>query len=124
MVRDARDIDGLITGDPFAALKWPDKEVARREAFIKEECDRIIDYFRSNPPFYYPFIFTLFWTRMRPSECIALRVGDIDLGMDNVDHKIPQPWGRELAQNAQQPADNQTFTPMLSRFFRARGSSG
>ncbi len=68
MVRDARDIDGLIAGDPFAALKWPEKETQKRDAFTKEERAKILDYFRSNQPFYYPFIFTMFWTGMRPAN--------------------------------------------------------
>src|SRR5688500_9437821 len=67
MVRDAREVDGLITSDPFAAIQWPDKETERRDAFTKEDRDKIIDYFRSNEPFYYPFVFTMFWSRMRPS---------------------------------------------------------
>ena len=79
MVRDVRDIDGLMTGDPFVAVQWPDKEIERRDAFTKEDRDKILDYFRSNEPFYYPFVFTMFWTGMRPSECTALRVGDVDL---------------------------------------------
>jgi integrase len=79
MVRDAREIDHLIVGDPFAAVQWPDKETVRRDAFTGAERDKILDYFRSHEPFYYPFVFTMFWTGMRPSECTALRVGDVDL---------------------------------------------
>src|SRR5436190_23920609 len=79
MVRDARDIDHMIASDPVAALQWPDKETERRDAFTKEERDKILDDFRSREPFYYPFVFTMFWTGMRPSECTALRVSDVDL---------------------------------------------
>ena len=60
MVRDAREIDRLITGDPFAAVQWPDKETLRRDAFTKEDRDKILDYFRTREPFYFPFVFTRF----------------------------------------------------------------
>jgi integrase len=79
MVRDAREIDRLITTDPFMAIQWPKAKPVKRDPFTKEERDKILEYFRENQPFYYPFILTMFWTGMRPSECTALRVGDIDL---------------------------------------------
>ncbi len=79
MIRDAREVDHLIGGDPFAAMKWPDKKTPRPDPFTREERDKILEYFRASEPFYYPFVFTMFWTGMRPSECTALRVGDVDL---------------------------------------------
>jgi integrase len=79
MVRDAREIDHIIAADPFEAIQWPDNETRRRDPFSKEDRDKIIEYFREKKPFYYPFVFAMFWTGMRPSEATALRVGDVDL---------------------------------------------
>jgi len=97
MVRDARDVDGMKIGDPFAAIQWPDKETERRDAFTKAERDKILDYFRSREPFYYPFVFTMFWTGMRPSECTALRVGDIDLKNGTISITKSRHLGEERA---------------------------
>jgi integrase len=79
MIRDAREIDKMSIGDPFEAIPWPESKTVKRDPFTKEERDKILEYFRENQPFYYPFVLTMFWTGMRPSECTALRVGDIDL---------------------------------------------
>jgi len=97
MVRDAREIDKFIAGDPFVALQWPDKETERRDAFTKDERDKILDYFRSKEPFYFPFVFTIFWTGMRPSECTALRVGDIDLANGTISITKSRHLGEERA---------------------------
>jgi integrase len=80
MVRDAREIDSLLSMDPFESIAWPRTKDTPPDPFTAEERDRILDYFRKKEPFYYPFIFTLFWTGMRPSEVVALRVGDVDVG--------------------------------------------
>jgi integrase len=79
MVRDAREVDYLIEKDPFTALQWPRLKAAKPDPFTEEERDSLIGYFRTNVPFYFPFVYTLFFTGMRPSEALALRWGDIDL---------------------------------------------
>ena len=79
MMRDARKIDGLIENDPFAALDWPRLPVQKPDPFTEEERDKIIQHFREKNRFYYPFVYTLFRTGMRPSEALALRWEDIDL---------------------------------------------
>ena len=123
MVRDARDIDGLITSDPFAAVQWPDKEIRRRDAFTKEDRDKILDYFRSNESFYYPFIFTMFWTGMRPSECTALRVGDIDLKNGTIsNHEVASLRERACAENARESTDDQTFAERRQGFAGSEGA--
>lgn len=73
MMRDARKIDHLIETDPFAALDWPRLPVQKPDPFTEEERDKIINHFREKNRFYYPFVYTLFWTGMRPSEALALR---------------------------------------------------
>ena len=71
MVRDARTEDDLIDTDPFAALKWPRAEETEPEPFTEGERDAILAYFRRKHTFYHPFLYTLFWTGMRPSEATA-----------------------------------------------------
>src|SRR5262245_4474231 len=51
MVRDAREIDHLMSGDPFAAVKWPANQSKRRDPFTKEQRDEILEYFRTRVPF-------------------------------------------------------------------------
>src|SRR5262245_16823711 len=79
MIRDARTVDYLIEKDPFEALVWPRKLPNKPDPFEEEERDAIIAYFRQKVSFYYPFVYTLFFTGMRPSEALALYWGDLDL---------------------------------------------
>ncbi len=79
MIRDARVVDYLIDKDPFAALKWPRTENTEPDPFTEQERDKILLYFKMKNPFYYPFIYTQFWTGIRPSEATALKWGNIDL---------------------------------------------
>lgn len=78
MMRDARKIDHLIATDPFAALDWPRLPVSKPDPFTENERNKIIRYFKDKDRFYYSFVYTLFWTGMRPSEALALRWEDID----------------------------------------------
>jgi integrase len=80
--RDARTVDYLadLQGkDPFAALQWPRIKTGRPDPFDEQEREEILEYFRQKIPFYYPFVYTMFMTGMRPSEALALRWSDIDL---------------------------------------------
>ena len=79
MMRDARKIDHLIDRDPFAALDWPRIAVQKPDPFTEQERDKVLQHFREKNRFYYPFVYILFWTGMRPSEALALRWEDIDL---------------------------------------------
>jgi integrase len=79
LYRDARTIDGLVGGDPFAALKWPRPPRQPPDPFTEEERDVLIDHFRRRDPRYHPFVATLFWTGLRTSEAVGLRWGDVDL---------------------------------------------
>jgi len=72
-------VDYLIDKDPFAALKWPRTENTEPDPFTEQERDKILLYFKMKNPFYYPFIYTQFWTGIRPSEATALKWGSIDL---------------------------------------------
>ncbi len=79
MMRDARKIDHLIETDPFAALDWPRLPVQKPDPFTEGERDKIIHHFEQKNRFYFPLVYILFWTGMRPSEVLALRWEDIDL---------------------------------------------
>ena len=79
MMRDARKIDHLIATDPFAALDWPRLPSPKPDPFTEEDRDKIIQAFKEKSRFYYPFVYLLFWTGMRPSEALALRWEDIDI---------------------------------------------
>ena len=78
MMRDARK-HGIAEKDYFADLEWPRLSTAKPDPFSAEERDKVLSHFRSKHGHYYPFVFALFWTGMRPSEAIALRWGDVDL---------------------------------------------
>ena len=79
--RDARTIDYLpeLQGkDPFAALQWPRIKTGRPDPFTEEDRSKVIKYFQEKIPHYYPFVYTMFFTGIRPSEALALRWSDID----------------------------------------------
>jgi integrase len=76
---DARTVDYLIDKDPFEALVWPRKPLSKPDPFEEEERDAIVASFRQKVSFYYPLVYTPFFTGMRPSEALALCWGDIDL---------------------------------------------
>jgi integrase len=91
MFRDARKA-GIEVAFPFGDLEWPRRIVPGPDPFSEEERDRLLEYFlharrrigrhqgryQTKPYFpYYAFLFTLFYTGMRPSEAVALRVKSI-----------------------------------------------
>jgi len=79
LYRDARQTDKLVTGDPFATLKWPRRPAHKPDPFDEGERDSIVKHFRRKRPHYHAFVLTAFWTGCRPSELVALRWGDVDL---------------------------------------------
>ena len=80
MIRDARNIDRIISDDPFGALEWRKEPTEDPDPFTEEERDRILEFYREKRPFKaYVFVHNQFWTGMRPSEAVALRRGKLDL---------------------------------------------
>jgi integrase len=79
-------------GFPFAKLRWPQKIVPGPSPFTAQERDRILEYFRTNrwkaggfndtkPHYaYFAFLYTLFFTGMRPSEAVAVRIRSVNPG--------------------------------------------
>jgi integrase len=93
LVRDAIKA-GISARFPFPSLDWPRRTVPGPNPFAEEERDKLLNYFlrktwrlggfggryesRTYYP-YYAFLFTLFYTGLRPSEAVALRVKSLDL---------------------------------------------
>jgi len=76
--RDARN-ERLVAGDPFAVLTWPRVAAPQPDPFTREEREAIREWFAGvHGGHYGALIDTLFLTGMRPSEAVALRVGDVD----------------------------------------------
>jgi integrase len=84
LYRDAREIDGLVSGDPFALLPWPRSIKPKPDPFDESERDRILDFYRRKRAFWLPFVYFQFWTGCRPSETAALRLSDVDLRLGTV----------------------------------------
>jgi integrase len=80
MLRDARAEHKELQGyDPFLHVQWPKVQMEKPDPFTAEERDRIVQHWIKNDFFYYPWVFTLFHTGMRPSELSALTWKDVDL---------------------------------------------
>jgi integrase len=98
MVRDAGR-DDIHAGFPFAKVRWAEKIVPGPSPLTGEERDRILDYFRTkrwkvggfnDTAAHYPyfaFLYTLFFTGMRPSELCAVRIRSVNFktGIIHVD---------------------------------------
>jgi integrase len=108
MVRDA-DQDDIPTSFPFPKLRWPEKLVPGPSPFSAEERDRILDYFAAkqwkvggfnNTKLHYPyfaFLYTLFFTGMRPSEAAAVRMRSANLGAGTIQVERSRHLGAEAA---------------------------
>jgi integrase len=74
--RDARaQIEELKGRDPFIDIQWRRTQREKPD----QERDKIIDYWAKNDFFYFPWVFTLFHTGMRPSEASALTWANVNL---------------------------------------------
>jgi integrase len=111
MFRDARKA-GVEAAFPFGDLDWPRRVVPGPDPFTEEERDRLLEYFLPKPwrvgrhqgryqaksyfP-YYAFLFTLFYTGMRPSEAVALRLKSLDLAHGTLIVERSRSLGAEAA---------------------------
>jgi integrase len=105
-VRDAAQ-DGIATGFPFAKVRWPQKIVPGPSPFTEEERDRILAYFKAkrwkvggfndNRPHYpyFAFLYTLFFTGMRPSEAVAVRTSCVNLSARTIQVERSRHLGAE-----------------------------
>jgi integrase len=90
MVRDAIE-DDIPAAFPFPKVRWPEKIVPGPSPFTAEERDKLLDYFAkkkwkaggfNDTKAHYPYfalLYTLFFTGMRPSEAVALRIRSLNL---------------------------------------------
>lgn len=85
LFRDAHS-EGLIERNPFSLLPkrwWPRYQSPTPDPFEESERDEILAYMKKKLipgwPQGYAFVYTLFWTGMRPSELTARRWRDLDL---------------------------------------------
>ncbi len=108
MVRDALR-DEIEAGFPFPNMVWPEKIVPVPSPFTAEERDELLGHFRNKRwkvggfndsklhyP-YYAFLYTLFFTGMRPSEAVAVRVSSVNLGARTVFVDRSRHLGQEAA---------------------------
>jgi integrase len=80
MFRDARGEYTELQGyDPFLHLQWQKSQREKPDPFTAEERDRIVEYWKATDFFYFPWVFTLFHTGMRPSELSALTWNDVNM---------------------------------------------
>jgi len=98
---------------PFPKLRWPEKIVPGPSPFEAEERDRILQYFKSRnwkvggfndtrPHYaYYALAHTLFFTGMRPSEAVGLRVGNVSLRAGTIQVERSRHLGFETAPKTQ-----------------------
>ncbi|MGH7848092.1 MAG: site-specific integrase [Candidatus Binatia bacterium] len=68
------------------------------DPFSEEERDQILGYLKEKAPFKdYAFVFSQFWTGMRPGEAVALRLRDIDLRSSRAEITKSRHLGEENA---------------------------
>lgn len=108
MVRDACE-DDVQAAFPFPKVKWPEKIVPGPSPFTAQERDQILDYFRTkrwkvggfnDTKFHYPyfaFLYTLFFTGMRPSEAAAVRIRSVNLSAGTIQIERSRHLGAEAA---------------------------
>jgi integrase len=108
MARDAGQ-DDVPAAFPFPKVRWPEKIVPGPSPFTAEERDQILDYFKAkrwkvggfnDTRLHYPyfaFLFTLFFTGMRPSEAVAVRIRSFNLGARTVQVERSRHLGAEAA---------------------------
>jgi integrase len=112
MVRDAEQED-IAVSFPFGKVRWPEKIVPGPSPFTEGERDQILAYFRgkrwkaggfndTRPHYpYFAFLYTLFFTGMRPSELVALRVGSVNLRARTLQVERSRHLGSEAAPKTQ-----------------------
>lgn len=98
LYRDARaEIDALKERDPFTGMQWPAARRHKPDPFTAEERDRIVAHWAKADFFYFPWVFTLFHTGMRPSEASALTWADVDLECRTISISKSRYMGSESA---------------------------
>ncbi len=142
MVRDAITAGHPVSAD-FSKIRWGRLVVPGPRPFSEDERDRILDYFSrkgirmgrghghysTEPHFpYYAFLFTLFYTGMRPSEAAGLRIRSIDLVTGKVHVGLSRSLGTEAATKTSAAVRTFILTPrtveILKQVIGSRTNSG
>jgi integrase len=108
MVRDVK-LDDLHAAFPFAKLRWPARIIPRPSPFTGQERDQILDFFKNKrwkiggfndarPHYpYFAFLYTLFFTGMRPSEAVAVRMANVQIETRTIQVERSRHLGAEAA---------------------------
>ncbi len=83
-----RVADELMTTDPFVGLKWERTIRKRPGPFTASVRDKILDWFAAKRRWYYPFVFTLFHTGMRPSEARSASLNTRPRGLERASRAV------------------------------------
>jgi integrase len=111
LYRDARaEFDELKGRDPFIDIQWPSNQRAKPDPFTAVERDRIVAYWAENDFFYFPWVYVLFHTGMRPSEASALTWADVDLERQTIEISKSRYMGAESAPKTSASARKITFS--------------
>lgn len=79
LLEDAWRVDKLREGNPCEDLSWPRRPKRKINPLTEEDRDRILADLEARGHYLLPFLTTLLYSGMRPSEAVALRWRDVDL---------------------------------------------
>jgi integrase len=112
MVRDAGE-DDIEVSFPFPKVRWPEKIVPGPSPFTAAERNQLLDHFRTkrwkvggfnDTKLHYPyfaFLYTLFFTGIRPSEAAAMRIRSVHLGAGTLHVERSRHLGEEAPPKTQ-----------------------
>jgi integrase len=95
--REARKVDKIVTGDPFADLTWPRKVVPKPDPYMAEERDVLLEFFWQRKRHQYAFVYVLFFVGLRTAEAIGLRWGKVDLRRGRLTIDVSRTLGEDNA---------------------------
>jgi len=105
-----------------------DDEGGAIDPYTEGERDQIIEGFRLHAPDFYHFVFFRFWTGTRPSEAIALRVEDVDLGQKLFRVRKSRVMGKDGApkkkRSKRNPAIHDNLATLLKEYLVAHPKGG
>lgn len=125
LVRDALE-DEIPAAFPFPKVRWPEKIVPGPSPFTSEERDSLLDYFAkkkwkvggfNDTKAHYPYfalLYTLFFTGMRPSEAVALRIRSVNLKARTLQVERSRHLGEEAAPKTARARRTVRLTPKNS----------
>jgi len=119
LYRDARKVDRFVADDPFADLSWPRQIVPSPDPFTADERDQLLAYFWDRKRYYYPFVYTMFFTGLRTAEAVGLRWGDVDLRRGELEVRRSRTLGEDNAPKTEKSARAVRLRPEVVAVLRA-----